>query len=151
MSVVHILGKPKYLINLIFMYTAKVIAKEERNNVLILTVEFTNGVNTFSEQVTPQDKFGLDHWVTTRLRSLNAVEEMKDLDPATAPTYSVPVVPEKTAAELEADAWLKKYYRCVQVKQNLIDTDVLTGTEPKVVELLSEVKTGFKPAYLNLL
>lgn len=133
------------------MYTAKIISKEERNNVLQLTVEFTNGTNTFSEQVTPQDKFGLDHWVTTRLRSLNAVEEMKSLDPATAPTYSITVEPEKTPTQLEAEAWLRKYNRWVQVKQNLIDTGVLTGSETQVVALLAEVKSGFKPAYLNLL
>ncbi len=134
------------------MYTAQITNKEVlANGQVLLTMQFTNGTDTFTEQVTPQDKGGLDFWVIQRLRSLNSVDELKDIDPATAEPISIPVVPEKTQAELEAEEWLRKYHKWVQIKNNLIDTSVLTGSEPQVVAFLADVKAGFKPAYLNLL
>lgn len=134
------------------MYTATITNKTILPSGQVqLYVEFTNGTDTFTEQVTPQDKGGFDFWVTQRLRSLNSVEELQDLDPATTPPIEIPVEPTKTQAELDAEAWLRKYYKWVQIKNNLIDTGILTGQETQVVDFLADVKAGFKPAYLNLL
>lgn len=134
------------------MYTAKIINKLEKQQGLELTVEFSNGTDTRTETVIPQDKAGFKHWVSARLTSLNTLEELKAEDNLNQEVVlEDPVVDTRTAAEIARDEWLVKYYKWVQIKKNLIDTGVLTGDETAVTNYLADVKAGFKPAYINFL
>lgn len=132
------------------MYTATITNKVETPQGLEVTVEFSNGTNTQSEKVIPQDKAGFKHWVSARLSSLNTLEELKAEDNVGQEVVlDEPVVDTRTAAEVARDEWLVKYWKWVAVKKNLIDTGVLTGSETAVTNYLADVKAGFKADYIN--
>lgn len=130
------------------MFTATIVKKEETGFGLKLTVEFTNGTRTLIEEVLPQDRDGFDHWLESRLKSLETGEELK-----TELVEGVSVVPLEKVVSVETpvDAWLKKYYKLVRVKQTLVDTGVVPANNPRYVALLDEVRTGLKanPDFFN--
>ncbi len=132
------------------MYTAKITNKEEVSQGIKLTVEFSNGTNSVVETVIPQDKNGFNHWVDSRITSLNTLEELKAEDNLGVEVDTSPVVPTPTQAELDQQEWFTDYGKLVDI-QKLIDLGVLTGTETKVVALRNKVKTDFKPSYFNLI
>ena len=133
------------------MFTAKLTNKEETQQGLRVTVEFSNGTDTLTESVIPQDRAGFDHWVKSRLASLNTLEEMKTEDNVgQVIDVSEPApVDTRTQAEKDRDAWFKLYYRWVNVKNNLIDPGVVPATHPKAQALLSEVKAGLQADYID--
>lgn len=132
------------------MFTHKIISKEFENGVLVLGVEFTDGTKTITESVKPQDEVGFKYWLRSRLASLNSLSQLETVNVGDSvdPTESVPV-DTRTQAEKDRDAWLEKYAKWVRIKTTLIDTGVLTGNETQVQTFLSDVKSGFKPAYIN--
>lgn len=130
------------------MFTHKIISKEFENGVLVLGVEFTDGLKIITEGVTPQDEVGFKYWLTDRLESLNSLTELEKITVNSSVDLSEPVVI-KTQAEIDKATWFADYNKWLNVKRNLIDTGVLTGSETPVVALLNKVKTGFKPAYLT--
>lgn len=132
------------------MYTATITNKVETPQGLEVTVEFSNGTNTQSEKVIPQDKAGFKHWVSARLNSLNTLDELKAEDNiGQEVVIDDPVVDTRTQAEKDRDAWLAKYWKWVNIKKNLIDTGILTGQETAVTNYLADVKAGFKADYIN--
>lgn len=130
------------------MFTHKIISKEFENGVLVLGVEFTDGAKIITEAVKPQDEAGFKYWVKQRLNSLNSLTELEKVDVNTSVDISDPV-DTRTQAEKDLEAWLKLYYRWVNVKNNLIDTGIIPANNPKAVALLQEVKDGLKPAYID--
>lgn len=134
------------------MFTHKILTKEELENGSIkLSVEFTDGTKAFTETIVPQDKAGFTHWLNDRLKSLNSLEEMKTEIVVGQPLdVSEPEVV-KTPEEEARDAWVAKYRKWVRVKETLIDTGILTGNETQVQTFLQDVKTGFKPDYINFI
>jgi hypothetical protein len=136
------------------MYTAKIIQKiqDPSTRVWIVDVEFTNGTDTFVESIKPQDKAGFDHWLQSRLKSLNGLRDLieeDNLNVVISPvTTNEPVL---TQAEIERNAWLEKYYKWVRIKTTMIDTGILTGQETQVQNFLADLKAGFKPAYIDVI
>lgn len=129
------------------MFTHKIISKEFENGVLVLGVEFTDGVKVITEIVKPQDEAGFKFWLKQRLASLNSLAVLETVTVNTSVDLTDPVIVE-TQAELDKKQWFKDYRKWVNVKSNLIDTGVLTGNETQVVALLNKVKADFKAAYL---
>lgn len=129
------------------MFTHKIISKEFENGVLVLGVEFTDGVKVITEIVKPQDEAGFKFWLKQRLASLNSLAVLETVTVNTSVDLTDPVIVE-TQAELDKKQWFKDYRKWVSIKSNLIDTGVLTGNETQVVALLNKVKADFKPAYL---
>lgn len=129
------------------MFTHKIISKEFENGVLVLGVEFTDGVKTITEGVKPQDEAGFKYWLQSRLTSLNSLAALETVTINTSVDLTDPVVV-KTQAELDKEEWFSDFYKWVKIKTTLVDTGVLTGSETQIVALLNKVKTGFKPAYL---
>lgn len=133
------------------MFTAKIIDKKEEGATIAITVEFTDGVDTHTEVVRPQDENGFKYFVKQRCESLTTAKALKEADNVgKTVVVDEPVTP-KTQAEIDRDAWLVKYYRWVSIKKNLIDTGVLTGSEKQVTDYLADVKATFKPAYINFI
>ena len=135
------------------MYTAKIRNKEEIEQGIKLTVEFDNGTKSFEEIVIPQDKVGFNHWVASRIKSLNTLEELKEEDNIDKVVDVVDLSTETdnlTQAEIAKQAWFEDYSKLIDV-QKLIDLGVLSGSEKKIVELREKVKADFRPAYLNLI
>lgn len=130
------------------MYTAKVIEKSD-NGTLVIGVEFTNGIDTRIENVTPQDKKSFERWVKSRLDALNSLvtlEKEVKVDDMIDPFV---VEPEPTQAEKELKVWLRKVNRLGNIKVNLIDTGVFTGVEKPIQNLRDDIKATFKPAYVD--
>lgn len=134
------------------MFTAQINRKETSSGQIKIFVDFSDGTNTTTEWCIPQSDFDFKQWVKSRLEALNSSVTLDsaytdgDTVDVTEPTPTQP-----TQAEIDRDAWLAKYHKWVAIKNNLIDTGVLTGTESQVVSFLNDVKTGFKPAYLDYL
>lgn len=132
------------------MFTAKIIKKEETEQGLKIYVDFSEGEKVFSEWIIPQDEDGLKHWVKSRLASLNSISELTvkyDIDSTIDVSEPEPV--EKTQAQLDKEAWFAKYYRWTRIKYNLIDTGIIPLTNTKAQALLTEVKAGLKPEYID--
>lgn len=61
------------------MFTHTIISKEFENGVLVLGVEFTDGVTVITEAVKPQDEDGLKYWLKQRLASLNSLNQLENI------------------------------------------------------------------------
>lgn len=133
------------------MFTAKIIDKKEEGATIAITVEFSDGVDTYAEVVRPQDENGFKYFVKQRCESLTTAKALKEADNVGKVVVTdIPVVP-PTQVEVDRNVWLEKYYRWVSIKKNLIDTGVLTGSEKQVTDYLADVKATFKPAYINFI
>lgn len=131
------------------MWTAKIIKPLKANGRIAITVELSDGVETFREEfssTTKVDMVWLKHQIRTRIEAFQDAyafadslvsDQPIDLTPPSAPT----------TAEQELQDFLKDYGRWHSIKR-AIDAGILTGSEPKVVELKDKVKAAFKPAYL---
>lgn len=137
-------------VNINNMYTAKIRNKEEIEQGIKLTVEFDNGTKSFEETVIPQDKVGFNHWVASRIKSLNTLEELKEEDNIDKVVDLSTETDNLTQAEIDKQAWFEDYSKLIDV-QKLIDLGVLSGSEKKIVELREKVKADFRPDYLNLI
>jgi len=132
------------------MYTATITKKDVVPQGVQLEVTFSNGTDTLVETIVPQDKRGFNHWVDSRIKSLDTLDEMKAEDNVNKVVDTSTPVETETQAVIDEREWFKNYTTLQEV-QKLIDLAVLTGTEPKVVALRAKVKADFKPAYLNLI
>lgn len=96
------------------MFTHKIISKEFENGVLVLGVEFTDGVKTITEAVKPQDEAGLKYFLEQRLISLNSLNELEKVTVNSSIDLTKPVVvPEPN------DAYLKARYELIELKQDV--------------------------------
>lgn len=133
------------------MYTAKLVGKTLNNGNLSVDVEFTNGVNVLTETCRPSDETGLNHWVASRLKTLNAGEEIaaKYAEGVTIDPNPVVTPPAPTAAEIARNEWLANYHKWTRVKLYLIDTGLFTGNEAKATALKAKVIDDFRPEYFD--
>ena len=132
------------------MWTAKVIGKSKGGGRIVLKVEFTNGSESFQEEYiasSGSNSEWLKNLVRARVGALTSMYQFVDSIVVNDDVDASPPAP-PTQAEQELSTFLSKYNRWLSVKR-AIDTGVLTGNEAPVQNLLNEVKTLFKPAYLQ--
>lgn len=134
------------------MYIAKIQGKSLNEGRLWVNVEFTDGVDSIVEGISPQDENALKGWVKQKLNFLNytkdTITSMADgatID-VTDPVIKTSVIPADVVARNE---WIANYNKWVKVKTTLIDTGILTGNETPLVNLKNKVKTNFLPDYIN--
>lgn len=132
------------------MYQAKIVGKREELGRLIIDVEFSDGVNPVIEQISPDSKDQFHSWVAGRLYSLNSTEELKG-ETAVDQVVDPNPTPVLTQEEVDFRTWQRKLNRLYTVQTLLINTGVLTGTEPAVVNLRNDLKTTLKPTYIDKL
>ena len=135
------------------MYTAKITNKEERNGQFIITVEFTDGVDTVTETVVPQDRQGFEHWVKQRAQSLTTAKELREEDNIGQEVDIAEEVP--TQAELDQQEWLKTYYRLEQLEK-MADKGFLTGARltalnNKISQAKAFLDANAKVEYLDII
>lgn len=133
------------------MFTAKIISKVKENGILAITVEFSDGVETYTEVVKPQDENGFLFWVQSRLTSLNTSKTLETADNVGKVIEVNPAPKPPTAAEIARDTWLAKYRLWVRIKTSLIDTGIITAANPKAAALLADVKSTILPEYIDLI
>jgi len=136
------------------MFTQKFNRKENTEQGVRYYFDFSNGAKTYTDTCVPQDLNGLKFWIKGQLAKYNT-EELLDTElvqgVAVDVSDTVVTPPVLTQAEIARNAWLEKYSKWVRIKTTMIDTGVLTGNETQVQNFLSDVKAGFKPAYINYL
>lgn len=134
------------------MFTHKIISKEFENGVLVLGVEFTDGVKTITEAVKPQDENGFKYWLKSRLNSLNSLNELEQV----TVNSSVPL--EDTAptqAELDKQLWFAKYDELDKLEK-IASKDFLTGPKltilnNKITSVKAFLDTNAKAEYLDFI
>jgi hypothetical protein len=129
------------------MYVAKIINKEEIDNIFSVTVEFSNGVKTVIEKVKPQDEAGFNHWVKSRIASLDSAEVFQAADNLDKPIDVSDPGDTRTQAEKDAAKWQTQFAKLKQA-QELVDLGVTTVI-PKRDNLLTKVSDGYLPEYLD--
>jgi len=136
------------------MFTQKFNRKENTEQGVRYYFDFSNGAKTYTDTCVPQDLNGLKFWIKGQLAKYNT-EELLDTElvqgVAVDVSDTVVTPPVLTQAEIARNAWLEKYSKWVRIKTTMIDTGVLTGNETQVQNFLSDVKAGFKPAYINFI
>lgn len=133
-------------------YTAKIISKTIDNGVPVVTVEFTNGVTVVQESVKPSNMEGFKAWVKSRISVFDESEKLPTDYPENTPIdVSDPVVtpPTPTQAQLDEASWRERLAKMKWVKENLLDTGVMTGSEAQIVTLRNGLKTDFKATYIG--
>ena len=135
------------------MFTAKITNKTKvANGNLMITVEFSDGKDTFSENVQPQDKAGFDHWVKSRITTLNTAKEFElDDNLGKEITVTEPVI-ELTADEKARDTWLEQwrvYSNANRAMKELADAGIEATTEEvaRFEALKKWVADNRKPEY----
>lgn len=136
------------------MYTAKILSKtqdQETRNWLV-TTEFTDGTDTFTETISPQDKIGYEHWLQSRLKSLNGLTELiqeNNVGVVISPETTTP----PTQAELDKQAWFAKYYELDQLEKiaqkNFLTGARLTALNNKITATKAFLDTNIKVEYLD--
>ena len=127
------------------MFTAKIIEKVDEGATIAVTVEFTDGVDTYTEVVRPQDLNGFKYFVRQRCESLTTAKELKEAD-------NVGKVVDTTTQEQTVDArtlWIQRDNTYSQVLY-AVERGYLTGNESKVVKLKTWLKNNFKPEYIGI-
>lgn len=134
------------------MFTAKIKSIAKFKGRITIIVEYSNGLETFEEEISSTSNADLK-WLRSQVR--NRVRSLSEVY-AFADTLSVNQVidttadPEPTQAEIDRDIFIKNYTRWLAVKR-AIDSEILTGSEAKVIELKNKVITDFRPAYLDII
>ena len=137
------------------MYTATIVNKERVNGILVVGVTFTDGTNSVTENVSPQDEAGFNHWVKSRVTSLNSMSAFEAADNKdVALDLSEPVVAEQTEEEIAKYNWEVNFAK-LQKAEGMKTLAAATGqamTEEEVeamAGLALLVKSTFKIEYLN--
>lgn len=89
-----------------------------------MTVQFTDGVDTFTEVVKPMDENGFNYFVKERLTSLNTAKKLETDDNLGKPIVVDPVVPVDTPEVIYARA----RYGLIELKQD-VELGLATQTQ----------------------
>lgn len=133
------------------MWTATVKNKDATTGIMHVSVDFSNGVKTLTEVCIPQDKDGFDHWVKSRLATLNSATVIDSVYAVGSPVVIAdPVVATPTAAEIARNEWFNDF-RKLQQAQKLVDLGVILTTNAKIVALRDRLKTNLRVEYIDAL
>ena len=120
------------------MYTGKIINKTELPNGQVeLTVEFSDGVDTETRTVIPQDRRGFEYWVTDVAKSLTTAKELKEEDNVGKVVEIT--TPQLTKAELDRNKWMETYFLLERLEK-LAEKNILTG--PRLTALNNKISTA---------
>lgn len=128
------------------MYTAKLIKREVDQGRYKWTVDFTDGIKTWTEFFFDGKYEQVRNRVAYKLKELNEVDaftEGQDIDATIAS-----VTP--TQAEIDRNEWLKDW-AILQKANLLISHGVIADTLPAYVAHKAKVSTNFKVGYINFL
>ena len=131
------------------MWTPNLRQIERVNGNVKLVVDFTNGTEKATQEYTLSSPQPLKYLVKPMIDNLNALDTFQGSLNVGSIDITPDTVTPKTQAEKDLEQFLKDYSLWVKVKNNLIDTGILTGNEAQVVALKSKVQSEFKPAYIN--
>lgn len=132
------------------MYTANIIGDvvDREASRRILTVEFTDGLSTFSRDFSFRV---LEEPETVKRTIVAALDELNYVPPAIS-DLEVPAQDIKSTESTNEERtfldWLADY-RLLETAQRLLAMGIITGNEPDIVSLKNRVTNGFRMAYLS--
>lgn len=129
-------------------WTATIIEKRKEEGTLKIPVEFSDGVRSFVETFSMGggNLETLKRMIRARIEALGTIDATAGiLNPGTIDSTPAPA-----PIPTDFETWLVNYNKWNKVKR-LIDLGVLTGTEPAATNLLNQVKTDFRVAYIDLI
>lgn len=135
------------------MYTSKIKSKTQDavSRLWTIVTEFSDGTDTFTESITPQDRVGYEYWRDSRLKSLNGLTTLVT-ENNIGVVYQLPVAA-PTQAELDKAAWFAKYSELEQLEKiqakNFLTGARLTALTNKITAVKSFLDTNVKVEYLN--
>lgn len=129
------------------MFSTSIHEIKKESGVVKVTVIFTHATDpnlSFTHVFVSRNIDGLKSSIQAKIDDVVSTYAFAD----TLPIGTIDPTPATlTQAEIDKNAFFQKYAKWIQVKK-LIDSGIVTGNETAVVNLLNEVKTLFKPAYL---
>lgn len=129
------------------MYTATLKNRLIEGGKIRWVVEFTNGLDIFSESFNVNKYPDLQQKVAYRLAELNYIDTFT-LDSIIDSTLPVQVQPTQT--EVDRATWLNDW-RILQIADDLITHGVIANTLPAYVAHKAKVANNFKVTYINSL
>lgn len=123
------------------MFTAKIISKTKEEGIIALTVEFTDGVSTYTEVVKPQDEDGLKYWLEARIKSLETSKQLETADNIGKP---IVFIEKEVLPETPEQIYYNSRWKLLEHKQDL-DLGLITQEEydtelSKVLALKPKIK-----------
>ena len=135
------------------MFTHKIISKEFENGVLVLGVEFTDGVKVITEGVKPQDEVGFKYWLRSRLASLNSLTDLEQVSINDSIDLSEPDT--RTQAEIDKALWFAKYGELERLEEiaakNFLTGVRITALNNKISTVKSYLDDNAKVEYLDFI
>jgi hypothetical protein len=140
------------------MYTAKIIQKiqEPTTKAWIVDVEFSNGTDTFIESIKPQDRQGFDHWLQSRLKSLNGLQELIEENNLNK-VINLGDFTDKplTQSEIDRNIWFENYYRLERLEilasKGFLTGVRLTALTNKITTIKDLLDQNVKVEYLDFI
>lgn len=126
------------------MYTAEATAKTISEGGLTITVRFSDGTNSFTEDFyanSGMDDAWLQNRVKNRLEALNSLKEFSDSLSLGAISTDVQE-PQKPAAQV----WVEEYILLKRM-QSLVSLGIVSDTD--VAEQEAKVKDSYKAEFIN--
>ena len=117
-----------------------------------MTVDFTNGTDTFTETCVPQNKEGFTFWVKSRLEAFNSSETLQTeykVDDVVDVSDTVVTPPVLTQEEIDRNTWLEKYAKWVRIKTTVVDTGIVPISNTKIASMLQNLKDTLKAEYID--
>jgi len=110
------------------MFTAKLNRKEETNGLYTFFVDFTDGVETFTESCIPQDTAGFNYWVKSRIDAYNTKNELNNLLVEGQTIDLATLIPAPVISEFEQrkNAWFSANQK-LEFFLKLKETAITTG------------------------
>lgn len=140
------------------MFTAKVQKKETTSGTFKVFVEFSDGETSTIEWCIPQNKEGLNHWIKSRLETLNAgIEIDAELNVGDALTgEEVVEEPVPTPEEEARNTWLIKWHEYSNALRGMkaLEEAGITPTSEETTafeELKTWVADNRKPEYTHFI
>lgn len=139
------------------MWTAKLLRKKRDGYRITLFFEFTNGTDTFVDELYFNYTQNLDtikRELYRRIQYLNSVDTLESdiasgtITPEAPPPVVVDPPPAITPEEQAQEDYKLKVLQMRGI-YNAIQYGVLTGTEPLITTVRNYLKNNFKPEYIT--
>ncbi len=134
------------------MWTANIVQKEKQLSQILVTIEYSDGTNSFTEQRSSNGGFSsldeLKQQVAKRIDNLNSQDELDStLEIGEVGAPDAPVVEE---VDEEKQAFIADCEKLAQMKQ-AIALGLIKEDNAEYLALLDRAKTGFSSDYLSIL
>lgn len=138
------------------MYTATITSKsiQRAAKKVVVDVEFTDGVSTFTEKFSFSLDVIADTVKQTIKQYINRIEQAEaDTSIAVgAIDLTAVTLPEPTTIEVQFNTWRRKTEQLEKVKK-LIDLGVTfdAANQQRITDLTTDISTTFKPVFINMM